>query len=245
MMKKIILLLLIFSTLFIGCVWKNKFTQKNVYVVGIDDSDPPFLYRDKATEKLTGFEYDLILEIAKRGKLKLEIVDVNFYNLIPQLVTENLDLALGTFTITEERKELVNFSESYLESDIVVVGIKNNTKLQETKPIYSIPKGSIFINYIKNIKNITIIEELNYEKIIEKIHANEIDYIIMDKASAILHCNSDPLLYIKNTIQKTQVALAVSKKISSEDLTKINNIILKLKQDGTIEILKRKYGITG
>ncbi|MGL5232527.1 MAG: substrate-binding periplasmic protein [Fusobacteriaceae bacterium] len=244
-MKKIILLLLIFSTLFIGCVWENKFTQKNVYVVGIDDSDPPFLYRDKATEKLTGFEYDLILEIAKRGKLKLEIVDVNFYNLIPQLVTENLDLALGTFTITEERKELVNFSESYLESDIVVVGIKNNTKHQETKPIYSIPKGSIFINYIKNIKNITIIEELNYEKIIEKIHANEIDYIIMDKASAILHCNSDPLLYIKNTIQKTQVALAVSKKISSEDLTKINNIILKLKQDGTIEILKRKYGITG
>lgn len=244
MMKKIILLLLIFSTLFIGCVWQNKFTQKNVYVVGIDDSDPPFLYRDKSTEKLTGFEYDLILEIAKRGKLKLEMVDVNFYNLIPQLVTENLDLALGTFTITEERKELVNFSESYLESDIVVVGIKNNTKLQETKPIYSIPKGSIFINYIKNIKNITIIEELNYDKIIEKMHANEIDYAIMDKASAILHCNSNPFLYIKNTIQKTQVALAVSKKISSEDLTKINNIILKLKQDGTIEILKRKYGIT-
>lgn len=244
MMKKIILLLLIFSTLFIGCVWQNKFTQKNVYVVGIDDSDPPFLYRDKSSEKLTGFEYDLILEIAKRGKLKLEMVDVNFYNLIPQLVTENLDLALGTFTITEERKELVNFSESYLESDIVVVGIKNNTKLQETKPIYSIPKGSIFINYIKNIKNITIIEELNYDKIIEKMHANEIDYAIMDKASAILHCNSNPFLYIKNTIQKTQVALAVSKKISSEDLTKINNIILKLKQDGTIEILKRKYGIT-
>ncbi len=243
-MKKIILLLLIFSTLFIGCVWQNKFTQKNVYVVGIDDSDPPFLYRDKSSEKLTGFEYDLILEIAKRGKLKLEMVDVNFYNLIPQLVTENLDLALGTFTITEERKELVNFSESYLESDIVVVGIKNNTKLQETKPIYSIPKGSIFINYIKNIKNITIIEELNYDKIIEKMHANEIDYAIMDKASAILHCNSNPFLYIKNTIQKTQVALAVSKKISSEDLTKINNIILKLKQDGTIEILKRKYGIT-
>lgn len=243
MMKKIILLLLIFSTLFIGCGWKNKTTQKNVYVVGMDDSDPPFLYRDKVTDKITGFEYDLILEIAKRGKLKLEIVDVNFYNLIPQLVTENLDLALGTFTITEERKELVNFSESYLESDIVVVGIKNNTKLQETKPIYSIPKGSIFINYIKNIKNITIIEELNYDKIIEKMHANEIDYVIMDKASAILHCNSDPLLYIKNTIQKTQLALAVSKKISSEDLTRINNIILKLKQDGTIEILKRKYGI--
>lgn len=244
MMKKIILLTLIFSIFFIGCGVKNNTTQKNVYVIGVDDSDPPFLYRDKVHDQLTGFEYDLIFEIAKREKLKLEIVDVNFYNLIPQLVAERLDLALGTFAITEERKELVNFSEPYLESNVVVVGIKNNTKLQEKKPIYSIPKGSIFMDYIKNIKNITIIEEFNYDKIIEKMHANEIDYVIMDKASAILHCNSDPLLYIKNTIQKTQVAIAVSKKISSEDLTRINNIILNLKQDGTIEILKRKYGIT-
>lgn len=243
-MKKIVILTLIFLTFFIACGEKIKNTQKNLYVVGIDDSDPPFLYRDKSTNKLTGFEYDLILEIAKRGKLKLEIVDVNFYSLIPQLVAENLDLALGTFTITEERKEHINFSEPYLESDIVVVGIKNNTKLQETHPIYSIPKGSVFMDYIKNIKNITIVEDIQYDKIIEKMHAHEVDYVIMDKASAVSYCNSDPLLYIKKTIQKTQIALATSKKISSNDLNKINNIILDLKKDGTIAILKRKYNIT-
>lgn len=243
-MKKLFTLFLIFSTLFIGCGKKNNNTQKNVYVVGVDDSDPPFLYRNKDTDELTGFEYDLILEIAKRGKFKLELVDVNFYNLIPQLIKENLDLALGTFAITDERKELVNFSESYLESDVVVVGIKDNTKLQEAHPIYSIPKGTIFIDYIKNIKNITIVEELQYDRIIEKMHAHEIDYVLMDKATAVSYCNSDPNLYIKNTIQKTQIALAVSKNISPENLAKINNIILALKKDGTIEILKRKYNIT-
>lgn len=243
-MKKIISLIIILFSIFIGCEKDSKIEEvKNSYIIGIDDADYPFEYRDPITGKLTGFEYELISEIAKEGDFEIKIIIIPFANLIPELAKNAIDIGIGHFSITDERKKLVNFSNSYLSSNEVVLANKNNTSTNEDAPIYAEPPGTTFLDYAKKIPNAKIVEEVKYDKIIEKLLQKEIDYTIIDEPTATVYSSMHSELYIKENIQRTYIGLALSKKLSKEDTKKINKIIDKFIEDGTIDKLKEKYNI--
>lgn len=243
-MKKIISLIIILFSIFIGCEKDSKIEEvKNSYIVGIDDAEYPFEYSDPITGKLTGFEYELISEIAKEGDFEIKIVIIPFANLIPELAKNAIDIGIGHFSITDERKKLVNFSNSYLSSNEVVLANKNNTSTKEDAPIYAEPPGTTFLDYAKKIPNAKIVEEVKYDKIIEKLLQKEIDYTIIDEPTATVYSSMHSELYIKENIQRTYIGLALSKKLSKEDTKKINKIIDKFIEDGTIDKLKEKYNI--
>lgn len=243
-MKKIICLIIIIFSIFMGCEKNSEIKEeKNSYIVGFDDVDYPFEYIDPITGKLTGFEYELMMEIAKEGDFEIKIVVIPFANLIPELVKNTIDIGVGHFSITDERKKSVNFSNSYLSSNEVVLANKNNSSTNDDAPIYAEPPGTTFMDYAKKIPNAKIIEEAKYDKIIEKLLLKEVDYTIVDEPTATVYSSMHPELYIKENIQRTYIALALSKKLSKDDTKKINKIIDKFIEDGTIDKLKEKYNI--
>jgi polar amino acid transport system substrate-binding protein len=66
----------------------------------------------------TGLDIELSRLIGERLGKKIEIVDMNFEGLIPALQSGKIDFALSNFNVTDERKQLVNFSLPYVENDI-------------------------------------------------------------------------------------------------------------------------------
>lgn len=79
--------------------------------VGSDIPFPPFEFREGG--ELTGFDVELVEEIASRLGLSVEWVDTAFDTIFTQLAGGRFDMVASATTITPEREEQVNFSVPY------------------------------------------------------------------------------------------------------------------------------------
>jgi polar amino acid transport system substrate-binding protein len=68
--------------------------------------------------KVSGFDIELSILLGDILGKKIEIVEMTFDSLIPALQTGKIDLALSDFTVTEERKKMISFTDPYIVNDI-------------------------------------------------------------------------------------------------------------------------------
>ena len=142
--------------------WTGKTTSKTidkdltglngVIKVGLNLDVPPLAYRDKETNEILGFEVDLLYRFAKEKNYGLSISSLTIEEQINNLMNNNIDLAGGGFSITEQRKIFMNFSESIYKGGILLV-VKNDKK--NTLTINNSQKKVLVKNNgIQNIGNI-------------------------------------------------------------------------------------------
>ena len=89
--------------------------DRGVIKVGIMLICPPFGMYDAANQPI-GFDVDLARLIAEALNVRLEIVPVLAANRIPYLVTDQVDLVVGTFSRTAERELVVDYSVPYVRT---------------------------------------------------------------------------------------------------------------------------------
>jgi polar amino acid transport system substrate-binding protein len=97
---------------------------------------PPFEFEDSsAPSGYSGFDIDLVQEIADRLDLELEVLEVGFDGLQSgaTLAAGQCDLAASAMTITEDRAENLNFSDPYYDSlqSLVVPADSDVTSLED------------------------------------------------------------------------------------------------------------------
>lgn len=238
-MKKIIILIVFGIFLISGCSTKTE--ENRSYTVAIDsDKEFPFSYIDKNTGKISGFESDLIREIANRGNFKVDFIEKSLSLIQFNVKKGEIDMGIGTLSITDERKKDFKFSVPYMEELVVVLANKKNKIESKRKEIYGIVSGT---SYIENLKNIEFLEEVDNNKVIENLMSKEIDYAIMAKRSGDIYISKNPELYIKKVLQKDSIGILFNKDISDNFINKVNEIILKMKEDGSLKALKKKNKI--
>ncbi|MBP7563440.1 MAG: amino acid ABC transporter substrate-binding protein, partial [Candidatus Cloacimonetes bacterium] len=84
-------------------------------VVGVSAEYPPFEYKEGAEFK--GIDIEIARLIAEKLGLELQIQDMEFDSLIPSLTAGKIDMAISAITITPERLEQIDFSDSYYQSN--------------------------------------------------------------------------------------------------------------------------------
>ena len=102
-------------------------TDKPIYV-GIDVDFPPFGYLDNG--KIAGFDYDIMNEVAKLSGLNVEFTHMQFNGLLPALQAKKIDVIIASMTVTEDRKQFVNFSEPYYVSSQVMLVHKDDDSIK-------------------------------------------------------------------------------------------------------------------
>lgn len=98
----------------------EKVLEKGVFVLGLDDSFPPMGYRNEDNE-IVGFDIDLAREVTRRMGVELKLQPIDWNAKEQELNTGNIDCIWNGFTITDERKEMVNFSDPYVNNAQVAV----------------------------------------------------------------------------------------------------------------------------
>ena len=88
---------------------------------------PPYEYYDG--DKLVGIDVEVAGAIAEKLGMELEVTDIAFDSIIPGVQTGKYDMGMAGMTVTDERKEQVNFSDSY-STGIQVVIVKEGGKVQ-------------------------------------------------------------------------------------------------------------------
>jgi len=80
--------------------------------VGVDANNKPYSYIDN--DKMTGFDVELIRDIAAKLGLTATFRSQDFSGLLPGVAAHQLDMAAGSISITKERLKMVDFSDGYL-----------------------------------------------------------------------------------------------------------------------------------
>ena len=113
-MKKLLLALLIVGLL-AGCSTKQEGSKSTDLVIGMDDTFAPMGFRDEKNE-LAGFDVDLAKAIGEKLGVEIIFQPIDWSMRESELNAGNIDCIWNGYSITDKRKEMVNFTEPYLKN---------------------------------------------------------------------------------------------------------------------------------
>lgn len=98
---------------------KNNDNKEGQLVVATNAEFPPWEYVDG--DKFYGIDMEIAKLIADELDLELVIDDMAFASVVTSVGANGVDIAMSGITITNERKEIVNFTTSYYTEAIVLL----------------------------------------------------------------------------------------------------------------------------
>ena len=217
------------------------------YVVGTNASFPPFEYVEDG--EVTGFDIDLVKEIAKLKDFEVEFRDLSFDSLIPGLASGSLDIVAAGMTITEKREEVVDFSDPYYSANqSVLVHEESNNDLtvlfgDNSVGVQTGTTGDTWVRERLIDRDILTGEIRNYDSyvfVIRDLSNQNIDAAVLDKPVAETYSKDNPVKVVAELITGEEYGIAVAPG-NEELLTKINEGIQELKANGTMDELIEKY----
>ena len=107
--------------------------SKGTITIGVKYDVPLMGLMDPTTQKVDGFDIAIAKELAKDMGLKenqVKFVEAVTANRIPFLTDDKADLMISTFTITDERKQQIDFSRPYYVAGQSVMVKKDNTTIK-------------------------------------------------------------------------------------------------------------------
>lgn len=213
---------------------------------------PPYEYYDGDT--IVGIDVEIAQAIADKLGLKLEVTDIAFDSIIPGVQTGKYDIGLAGMTVTDERLEQVNFTDSYA-TGIQVVIVGPNSSITSVDDLFAEGASHVvgtqtgttgFIYATSDIQDAGLGEVKSFAKTTDAVEAlknSQVDCVILDNqpAQALVAANADAGLSILDTEYAVEdYAAAVSK--DNAGLTEaINGALKELIADGTVQSILDKY----
>lgn len=103
----------------------KKVQDKGVFVLGLDDSFPPYGYRDE-DQNIVGYDIDLAAEVCRRLGVTLKCQPIDWNSKEMELDTGNIDCIWNGFTINEERLAKMAFTTPYVDNSQIVAVRKDS-----------------------------------------------------------------------------------------------------------------------
>lgn len=118
-------------------VFQQDTEGKEVITMGTNAEFPPYEYKEG--DAIVGIDAEIAAAIADILGKKLVIEDMAFDGTIPALQAGKIDFIMAGLTVTEERKQSVNFTESYA-TGVQVVIVKEGSEIASADDLFA-PKA--------------------------------------------------------------------------------------------------------
>jgi polar amino acid transport system substrate-binding protein len=210
-----------------------------------------------------GFEADLTKAVCEKMAAECKISQMAWEGLIPSLTENKVDFIVGAFSVTDKRREVVDFSLSYYTESSVFVGMKSdkvtflNTldgkgEVVDSKglsgKIIGVQNASVQAAYVKTY--LGKVDTKSYtaaDNVVADLTAGRIDYALLpaEFVQPFLDSEDGADFEIKhevpgNVVLGEGIAYAV-RKGDSETLREIDTVLSELAQDGTLEAMIQKW----
>ncbi|SDX30562.1 amino acid ABC transporter substrate-binding protein, PAAT family [Paenibacillus sp. PDC88] len=202
-------------------------------------------------KEMDGFDADIAREVAKRLGVEVEFVSQEFSGLTPSLQSKKIDAIISQMTITDERKQALDFSEGYITNQVKII-VKNDnndiTKLEDFKgKTIGVGLGTNDETYLRNevlpkVGDFTI---KTYDDVItslKDLDAGRIDATINNlyALKPIIDSNGFKIKAVGEPIKSDQAGIAVRKN-NPELVAALNEALQGMKDDGTYNTIFKKW----
>lgn len=216
---------------------------------------PPFASPD-ASGNWVGWEVEIINAVCAAGEMDCVITPVAWDGIIPSLTSGQIDVIMASMSITEERKQTIDFSDKYYNTPTVIVGAKG-VEMAPTPEglagkVIGVQASTIHADYVEKyfaptaaeIKIYQTQDEANQDLAAGRIDATQADSIAMD---AFLASDAGAACCeMKGSVADDPqiLGLGVGAGVRKGDdalREKINAAIAKVIADGTYDEITAKY----
>lgn len=106
-----------------GSTEVDRIKSRGVLEVGVKNDVPHFGYQNINTGKYEGVEIELAYKVAEAiiGEPKVNFTPVTAATRGPLLDTEEIDMVIATFTVTDERRNSWDFSDIYYTDGVAIM----------------------------------------------------------------------------------------------------------------------------
>ena len=243
-MKKILALVLVCMFALTGMAMAE--TLK----MGTNAAFPPYEFYDDETGAIVGIDAEVAAAIAEKLGYELEIVDMDFDSLIPAVSNGKVDMVLAGLTVTEERKQNVDFTTSYA-TGVQVVIVKEDSDItldalfaegaSHKIGVQQGTTGDLYSTWDLEDAGLATVERFKTgTDAVLALTAGKVDCVVIDNEPAKNFVAANEGLKILDTEYITEeYAIALAK--GSELTATIDGALAELIADGTLQSIVDKY----
>lgn len=221
--------------------------SKGKITVAINSASMPFVYLKN--NQFVGFDIEFITGFAKEYGYSIQFEDVAFAAILGGVQSGKYDLGLSGITITDERKESLDFSDVYHIEDLAVI-IKSgaNDLTQFNSAALGVVTGSLYGGYSREqFPNATIKEFNTFADVLVALKQGKVDGIMLDKPNFNSVARTDKsLASITVPAYSVEIGFGFQKNDTGNALqAQMNEFLKELKANGKIdELIDKWYGET-
>lgn len=227
----------------------DKVKEKGQFVLGLDENFPPMGFRDE-NNQITGYDVDLAKEVAKRMGVELKLQPINWDSKDQELNTGNIDCIWNGFTITEDRKANILFSDPYMNNQQVLVvkddssyktlaDLKGKTvALQATSSAADAVNGKA--DFKASLKE--VVELKDNTTCLMDLNTGNVDAVAMDEIVAryIIQTKGEKYRVLDEGLSSEEYGIGFRKN-DVQLMTKVNDTLKEMAKDGTIAKISNKW----
>ena len=228
----------------------DEIQEKGSLTVATSGTLFPTSFREEGTDELTGFEVEVVREIAKRLELEVEFTELGFDEMLTSVQTGQVDMAANDIETTEDRKEKFAFSTPFKYSYGTAIvrkddlsGIKTLEDLKGKKAA-----GASTSVYMETARSYGA-EEVVYDNATNEVYLRDVaigrtDVILNDYYLQTLALAAFPELNI--TIHPdlkyspSEVSVVMNKD-NKELVENVDRVIGEMLEDGTIAEISGEF----
>ncbi|MFA5570534.1 MAG: basic amino acid ABC transporter substrate-binding protein [Sphaerochaetaceae bacterium] len=249
-MKRILLVTFV-SLLVVASLFAGGAKEKKGYVFGSDATWPPLEFVDE-NGKLTGFEVELVEAMGEVAGVPMTVKNTAWDGIFAGLANNHYDAVASGVSVTEERKNSMDFTNPILEVTQSIIVNKSSAPLADGNAlrgkVVGVQIGTTGHFAVEKIDGVTVKAYDDIGLAVEDLLNRNVDAAVADSLIAsdfvLENDNYAGRLSVTGTVaaETEKIAIAV-KKGNSEFLAILNEALATLEANGTMAALKEKWNI--
>lgn len=217
--------------------------EPGVLTMGTNATFPPYEYKDG--DDVVGIDAEIAQAMADKLGLQLEIVDMDFDSLVASVQSGKIDMSLAGMTVTEERKQNVDFTDSYA-TGVQVIIVKEDSDIASADDLegklIGVQQGTTGHLYCSDdFGEDNVIPYANGATAVQALLQGKVDCVVIDQEPAKAFVEANEGLKILETAYTTEDYAAAVSKDNPALTAALNSALQELKDDGTIQGILDKY----
>lgn len=223
-------------------------------VVVTENAYPPLQFIDPKSGNQIGWEYDATEEIAKRLNLNIEYQNISWDAMIQAVSDGQYDMGMTGISIKEDRKEKVDFSDSYMTSQMFMLVRSEETRFTDSKSFAAVEDALMGAQpgttpFYVAVYDVLDGDEANpriklfetFGATVQALRAGDVDAVLTDGVAGqgYVDASSGNLKLYDEALGTDDFGFIFPK--GSENVAPINAAIAAMKADGTIDALNKKW----
>lgn len=217
--------------------------------ITVENAYLPFNYIDPTTKEPAGWDYDAWREICKRLNCVPVFQESAWEGMIQAVADGQFDVGADGVTITDDRAEVVDFSDGYIQIDqriLVRIDEERITSAEDLKSNSELRIGSQpgTTNYETAVElvgegRVDAFEQFPFA--VQALIDGSVHAVIMDETSGMgyVGVNSDQLKLVGESLSSDALGFIFPK--GSDLVAPVNAALASMREDGTLDTLAEKY----